>query len=164
MVSPVFSSPFKLLPHEDWIKGLYSQHDVDKPIDIFEKVFAALPNKVTVYPSENYYYFRFATDGSWYWGNLRLSHDVSDQGKIHFAYARHHDYSTEQYLLLGAKQGVKIEKLKDYIYKVSFKEKDIVFNVNNDPQHPPKGLTPIAGEEWLGRSTDESGFRFANSN
>lgn len=160
MVFPAFSKPLNLLPHEKWITGLYSQHKIDKPVDVFAKVFNSLADEVTIYPSENYYYFRFATNGSWYWGNFRLSHDVRDKGKIHFAYARHHDYSSLEYLLLGDKHGVTVEQLEAFIYSVKFNNKKVIFHLNNDPQHPPKGLKSFRGEEWIGRSTDESGFRF----
>ena len=49
-------------------------------------VLESLPDRVKVYPTENYYYFHFFHQGVRYAGNLRLDMMDRDKGKLHFAY------------------------------------------------------------------------------
>ena len=60
--------------------------NVDDPMAVFGFVFGSLPERVTVYPTENYYYFGFLQGGIRYAGNLRLDARTRDDGKLNFAY------------------------------------------------------------------------------
>lgn len=157
---PSTTLAFNVIPHEQLLDGLYDQSEVNNPITVFENVFSTLPDHVRIYPSENYYYFRFASNGSWYWGNIRLSPEVRDQGQVHFAYAVHHDPDSLKYILLDKKHDVQVKRVEDFIYQVHFKNKTVTFQLNNDHQRLPEGLDLLNWESWIGRSTDESGFRF----
>ena len=53
---------------------------------VFGFVMSKLPERVTVYPTENYYYFGFMHDGIRYAGNIRLDASNRDEGKVIFAY------------------------------------------------------------------------------
>src|SRR5688572_23270188 len=59
---------------------------IDDPMAVFAFVLASLPERVTVYPTEGYYYFGFTHQGVNYSGNIRLDASDREQGKIHFAY------------------------------------------------------------------------------
>ena len=49
---------------------------------------AKLPERVQVYPTENYYYFRFIHDGVRYVGNIRLAAANRDRGEVQFRLQR----------------------------------------------------------------------------
>src|SRR5690349_17134076 len=51
--------------------------DVANPIAVFAFVINSLPERVKVYPTENYFYFRFLHNGVYYAGNVRL--DAADR-------------------------------------------------------------------------------------
>ena len=55
---------------------LTSDLKIDDIKAVFRLVFKSLPDKVKVYPTENYYYFYFYHDGVKYAGNFRF--DVED--------------------------------------------------------------------------------------
>ena len=56
-------------------------------VSVFSMVLDSLPDRVTVYPTENYYYFKFNYAGVQYSGNIRLENERRDQGQVHFAFA-----------------------------------------------------------------------------
>src|SRR5216110_1439437 len=60
--------------------------DVNDPMAVFGFVMSKLPERVKVYPTENYYYFGFMHDGIRYAGNIRLDASNRDHGKVIFAY------------------------------------------------------------------------------
>lgn len=59
---------------------------IDDPLAVFAAVLKNLPERVRVYPTENYFYFRFTQNGLGYLGNIRLAAADRDQGKVNFAY------------------------------------------------------------------------------
>jgi len=60
--------------------------DVADPIAVFAFVLDNLPDRVKVYPTENYYYFTFIHKGVPYAGNIRLDASNRDEGKVNFGY------------------------------------------------------------------------------
>ena len=56
------------------------------PGAVFQYVFSRLPPEVHVYPTENYYYFSFFSEGKWFWGNMRFGVDERDRGLLPFVY------------------------------------------------------------------------------
>ena len=60
--------------------------NVDDPMSVFGYVMSQLPERVKVYPTENYYYFGFFHNGIRYAGNIRLDASNRDDGKAIFAY------------------------------------------------------------------------------
>jgi hypothetical protein len=61
--------------------------DVKDAVSVFKMVLESLPDRVTIYPTENYYYFKFNYGGVSYGGNIRLENERRDQGQVHFAFA-----------------------------------------------------------------------------
>src|ERR1044071_4443270 len=55
--------------------------NVNDPIAVFSFVMSKLPERVKVYPTENYYYFGFMHNGIRYAGNIRLDASNRDDGK-----------------------------------------------------------------------------------
>jgi hypothetical protein len=138
--------------------------DVDDPMAVFGFVMARLPERVKVYPTENYYYFGFMHNGIRYAGNIRLDASNRDDGKADFAYfedtAQWYDDVPVKHLLLDASRGVTVEKVETLVYRVSYQGKSVVFALN-DLRHvkPPAGaLGP--DETFIGPIFDESAIRF----
>jgi len=129
---------------------------------VFGYILSSLPDEVTVYPTENYYYFRFAHQGVDYAGNIRLAAKDRDDGVAHFAYFPAANASTAdgqmQYRPLSKKDGVEVEKLAALKYRITYGEHSVVFNFNDlTDVKPPEGLLHPT-EEYLGPVFDESGI------
>ena len=138
--------------------------DVDNPMAVFGFVMARLPERVKVYPTENYYYFGFMHNGIRYAGNIRLDASNRDDGKADFAYfedtAQWYDDVPVKHLLLDASRGVTVEKVETLVYRVSYRGKSVVFALN-DLSHvkPPAGALG-SDETFIGPIFDESAIRF----
>jgi hypothetical protein len=137
---------------------------IDDPIAVFAYVLGSLRERVQVYPTENYYYFRFSHNGVSYEGNIRLAAADRDEGKVHFFYGpRPSDWNShppEHYLALGQAQDVAVERTAPLVYRVSHGGKSVSFVLNDLSQvKPPDGLLS-AEESYLGPIFDESGIHF----
>ena len=137
---------------------------IDDIMGAFGHVFAALPERVKVYPTENYFYFTFGYGGLTYAGNMRLDVKDRDEGVLHFAYFnRTEDWNVElltQYRPLSMADGVKVEKVEDLLYRVTYQDKSTLFALNDlRDVRPPEGMVG-EGEDYLGPVFDESGLQF----
>lgn len=138
--------------------------DIGDVGEVFRFVLAALPERVKVYPTENYYYFRFAYGGVDYAGNLRLAPELRDRGEVAFIYFKAttgwQDEDIDHYGVLGEKDGVKVEKAGTLAYRVSAGGTVVVFELNDlsDVRPPAGALKP--DERFIGPVFDESGIRF----
>jgi hypothetical protein len=151
--------------NQDYIEGLYTEIDISNPKNVFELVFAQLRDTVTVYPTENYYYFSFNTGGKTYWGNLRLDASDRDKGVIHMGYFKFDDYqryreSNNYYKLFGKEDGVEVKKVRDLVYAVSYKGRTVTFRFYDIGLKPPVKAKLAPGEVYVGPVFDESGTRF----
>jgi hypothetical protein len=131
---------------------------------VFGFVLDSLPDRVKVYPTENYYYFTFLHNGTRYAGNIRLAVGERDEGKVHFAYyedlSEWNDKTTINSFLLDASQGVKLEQIDRLLYRLSYKQKSVVFALNDlsTVRPPPSALS--RNERFIGPIFDESAIRF----
>src|SRR5215470_13791011 len=98
---------------------------INDPIAVFAFVLGSLPDRVKVYPTENYYYFSFVYDGKRYAGNIRLDASNRDEGKVIFTYfedeTEWHEDVNLKHIVLEASQGVTVEKLEKFLYRLSYK-------------------------------------------
>jgi hypothetical protein len=137
---------------------------IDDPAAVFAYVLSQLPERVKVYPTENYYYFRFVHRGVSYSGNIRLAVADRDRGVLHFAYGE--DVTgwnlepKEWYAALGAAQNVTVERTASLVYRVAHGGKSVTFALNDLSQVRPPAGALHADETYLGPVFDESGFRF----
>ncbi len=137
---------------------------LDDPLAVFGAVLKKLPDRVEVYPTENYYYFRFSQNGAVYAGNIRLAAADRDQGKVNFSYnERPTDWNAEpksHHVVLGTEQGVSVEKSGPLTYRIAHAGKTVTFALNDlSAVKPPPGVMQ-ADEKFLGPIFDESGIRF----
>jgi len=135
---------------------------------VFRLVFRQLPAQVRVYPTENYYYFRFDCDSREVWGNLRLDAEGRDQGIVECAYfyALNRPEKMEDltdsggHRSLGPADGVRVTKAARLVYDVAFGGKTVRFRLNDVDQTPPQKSRMLPTERFIERCVDESGFRF----
>lgn len=155
----------KLWTHESYIEEVTRADtlDVGDPLKVFAFVLNSLPDRVTVYPTENYYYFRFMHGGTPYSGNIRI--EVSDkEPTLHFAYyqtesAWHPDENAKQ-VKLDAAQGVTLEKTGPLLYRVALKDKSVSFALNDLSNVKPPASALGPDERFIGPIFDDSGIRF----
>lgn len=156
----------QLFTHQSYVEQVLGKStlQVDNPKAVFTFVLNSLPDRVKVYPTENYYYFRFVHNGAQYAGNLRLDNETRDRGKIHVAYsidfAEWKDEDPAFHQLLGQDDGVIVEKLDPLVYRVSYGAKSVVFELNDlsSVVPPPGVLAP--NERYIGPIFDDSVVRF----
>lgn len=138
--------------------------NIDDPMTAFAHVFAALPEDATIYPTENYYYFQFVWSGIDFAGNMRLDVSDRDDGVLHFAYfTKNEPWNVEilsNYRPLTIKDGVKVEKIDDLLYAVTYEGKTVRFHLNDlTAVEAPEGIV-AEGDTLLGPTFDESGIPF----
>jgi len=127
-------------------------------------VLRALPDRVKVYPTENYYYFSFYSGGIRHAGNIRLDASDRDKGKLHFAYfADSVEWKPEakvNYAVMDIADGVKVEKIERFLYRVTAGDRSVLFELNDlSAVRPPEGMLD-PDERYIGPVFDESGIRF----
>jgi hypothetical protein len=137
---------------------------ITDPIAVFEFVFAALPDRVMVFPTENYFYFSFLHDGVRFAGNIRIEPQESGGQIVHFTYyedtSEWREDTPEQHVILDGSRGVGVEKLDSFHYRISHNRKSVLFALN-DLSHVKPPVDAIApGERFIGPIFDESGVRF----
>ncbi|MCF6275639.1 MAG: isocitrate lyase/phosphoenolpyruvate mutase family protein, partial [Robiginitomaculum sp.] len=121
-----------LYTNEQWINALSARTglDITNSVEVFRFVFSQLPKNVTVYPTENYYYFRFYHGGVEYAGNMRFAPGLRDEGKIYFIYFKATSEWLEEpndnFVTIGPDHGVTIKKSKRLVYTVELDGKEVV--------------------------------------
>jgi hypothetical protein len=141
---------------------------INDPVAVFAFVLGRLPERVQVYPTENYYYFRFTHNGVPYDGNIRLAAADRERGMVAFAYGEQptdwNEDPPSHHATLGSAQGVTVEKLAPLLYRITLGTglggASVTFALN-DLSHvkaPPGFLSP--DEDFIGPIFDESGMRF----
>jgi hypothetical protein len=137
---------------------------VDDLMSVFGYVMSQLPERVKVYPTENYYYFGFLHSGIRYAGNIRLDASNRDDGKVIFAYfedtSQWYDDADVKHAILDASQGVTVEKVEQLVYRISYQGKSVTFALNDlrNVKPPPGALGP--DEKFIGPIFDESAIPF----
>lgn len=151
--------------NQKFIEGLYSHLDLADPDTVFKTVFFALDSEVVVYPTENYYYFQLYAGGKTIWGNLRLDASDRDQGIIHIGYFEYDENGMYQdregkEKEFSAKDGVIVERIGSFLYKVSYAGKTVVFRLNDIGKERPQEGQIRRNEVYVGPIFDESGLKF----
>jgi len=138
--------------------------DIKDPMAVFAFVLGSLPARVTVYPTENYYYFRFVHAGVPVAGNLRFDPRNRDKGKVYFGYYQDNaDWirdGFEQSVELDGNRNVLVERTGLLHYRVTYRGTSVLFALNDLSQvRPPAGVLG-PDERFIGPVFDESAVRF----
>jgi hypothetical protein len=152
--------------NQAFIEGEYSKLNVEDPDTVFWHIFSQLSDEVYVYPTENYFYFSFYSEGRLFMGNMRLAPEERDQGILHFAYFEYNDQPKspddfyEKYKEYRPGGGVEVEKISGFVYRVASRNKAVTFHLAELDQTVPRGLGMRRTETFVCRTWDESGFKF----
>lgn len=154
-----------LTTNEVFIRAMPQPLDVRDSLAVLRYVFERLDSVVTVFPSENYYYYRFTHPGGEIAGSLALFTRNRDDGILSFSYTLQDTADAGGNALggggpLGVREGVRVTRAGPFAYNVAFAGRTVCFRL-----HVPN-LRPLAApqlrrdETWVGPSSDESGLRF----
>src|SRR3989344_8074044 len=154
--------------NQDFIEGLYTSLDLNDTISVFRYVFTRLDDEVTVYPTENYFYYNFVAEGVHFRGTFTLFADNRDEGVFGFSYIEYDpdpSVPDEEPRIGGSKHfkaedGVIVKKIHDFLYSVTFEGKTIKFYLNNVGLNPPQQAQLLPEETYVGTIFDESGLKF----
>ena len=137
---------------------------VNDPMAVFAFVLNSLPDRVKVYPTENYYYFTFIHGGTPYVGNIRIELGDSDKVTVHFVYyedlSEWRQESPLTHVVLDASRGVGVEKIERLVYRISYGGKNVVFALNDLSQVKPPAGALGRDEKFIGPIFYESAIRF----
>ena len=160
------NEPPKLNTHQSYIEEVMrpASLDVKDPLAVFAFVLNSLPDRVKVYPTENYFYFTFNLNGQPFAGNIRLDASDRDQGKVQFGYyeqtAGWRDDTPITFRVLDASSGVRLEKVERFLYRLTYAGKSVLFELNDLSQARPPASALAPRERFIGPIFDESGIRF----
>lgn len=166
LLSPVpDAARAEVLLNQQVVNDLARRIDLSDPLAVFGFVFRRLPPEVTVYPTENYFYWRFHASGREIWGNFRLDVADRDRGVLHLGYFEY-DASgrrarTKGWLRdLTAKDGVRLERVDAWVYSVTYRGRTVLFRLHDSGWSPPGPARLRPEEAYVGPVFDESGVRF----
>jgi len=157
-----------LLFNQKFVEGVTAEVDLDMTNidDVFWHIFSRMPDEVTIYPSENYYYFILYANGMQYWGNMRLAAGRRERNVLSFAYFEftefpsvpgkgksHSKYFTDS-------DGILLTEVDTYTWDLRYNRKTVRFHLNKLRQDPPESFELAENEAFVERTLDESGFPF----
>jgi hypothetical protein len=153
--------------NQRWLEGLYTDAvNLDDVDDVFWYIFSRLPDQVTIYPSENYFYYILYVQGHQLWGNIRLPAGRRDVGLLSFAYFEFVEFPSVPGMGFSRAKyftdadGLTIQKIDGFTYVVRYNQRSVTFNLHKLSQEPPK-LFPLGKDErFIERTFDESGYQF----
>jgi hypothetical protein len=161
------TSPANILEtNESLIKGLYLLPVKDDRLSFFRFIFSKLDSIITVYPTENYYYFRCSLSGVNIKGNIGLLAHGEDDRIVSFSYEEEYNVGsiTQQplirELILTEDDNIYLKKISDFKYTIRFEGKTVTFNLYDIGMLPPVKATIGPAETYIGPSFDESGLQF----
>jgi hypothetical protein len=165
-IPPAFAGGPVIHYNKDYVEEAMAEpaFEISDKMVVLSAVLNGLPDRVKVYPTENYFYFSFHHKGIKYAGNLRFDIADRDAGMVHFNYFKdftdwqrdEKGYSAD----LGRKDGVVLTKAGDLLYDLEFRGKKVRFELNDigAARPPAEALRP--NEAYIGPVFDESAIRF----
>jgi hypothetical protein len=154
---------------QQWMNEGYYHESVDlEDVDAyFWHVFSKLPAEVTVYPSENYFYFIDHIGGRQVWGNIRLPAGRRERGVLSFGYSEFAEFpsgpgnylSRSKYFTDG--DGLLVKQGADpFTWVVTYNKRSVTFHLHRLKQEPPALFALRTNETFIERTFDESGIQF----
>jgi hypothetical protein len=154
--------------HEDTLgRIMAATPDPSDAAASFAFVIANLPDAITVYPSEGYYYFDYYHNGDAVRGNLRFDAADRDAGLVHFAHFYASDPGdvdregeTDGGRSWGTADGVELVRLAPLRYRLSYRGKIVAVNIYDAAAERSAPPSLKADEVFVGPVFDDSGIRF----
>jgi hypothetical protein len=153
--------------NQDFVQNNEKLTDPDAcaPREVVSDLFRQIGSIVKVYPTENYYYFKFTRAGKSYSGSLRLFVEDRDSGILQFAcYENYVSWLSQSsvevvYASLDETDGLVLEKVGELEYRAIFEGNSVTFQLNDLDQTYDEDLLQ-SDEKFSGRIFDESGLIF----
>ena len=158
--------PPPLKTNEAYVDGVMRKSTlaIDDPMAVFAYVLDSLPDRVKVYPTENHYYFSFDLNGIRYAGNIKIDAQLRTEGKVEFSYYEDRGPwlpdAKATALALDAARGVSVEQVDPLAYRISYRNKSVVFALNDLAQVKPPAAALTADDRFIGPIFDDSAVRF----
>jgi len=163
-----------LITNQEYIDALYTQGpDLKNVTDVFYFLLSNLDDEVTIYPTENYFYFTLSAGGRNIGGTLTLFPEQRERNVIGlnyyekgedpdfiFAYQDKDNTWIGNGTELGINESVLVEEIKKNRYSVTFKDRTVIFNLNDIGLKKPEKAKLTNDEEYVGPIFDESGLKF----
>ncbi len=154
--------------NNSYIEGLYANVNAKKTATVFGYVFRHLEDEVTVYPSENYYYFNLVMRGKTLSGDLYFDVLNIDSGIITVGFVEKFEdrsrsrgrYRPGWGREFGPADGLLLRKVNDFRYAAEFGGRTVIFNFYHGDTAAPVQARLMHDEVYVGPSFDESGLRF----
>jgi hypothetical protein len=152
------------ITNQSYIRDLHEPIDLDDPDEVFRYVFNKLDDEILLYPTE-YYYFTFPANGKVIWGSMHLPAYKLDEGVLGFGYIEK-GYDVHQTARVGGSadyisgDAIKIEKINDFSYSITFEEKAVLFKLNELKLDLPQKARLTSDEVLVEPTFDESGLPF----
>lgn len=151
----------EFLTNEALITSFEDTVDPSRPLDVFRLVYRRLGTYVTVYPSENYYYFVLFSRQGVLRGNLQLSPQLRDRREISLAYSLDGQRGGRSTAVrITREQGLFLVRLNRFNYAAFFEGRPVLFSLHQISTRPPAEVNFMSGETPVGPSFDESGLSF----
>ncbi len=156
----------KLMTNQAYVENVATKTSlaIDDPMAVFAYVLDSLPARAKVYPTENHYYFAFVLNGVRYGGNIKIDARLRSEGKVAFSYYENRPVWLKDKdginRVLGAAEGVSVEKVAPLAYRLTYKKKSVVFALNDLSQAKPPPAMLARDERFIGPVFDESAVRF----
>ena len=161
------TKPPELHLHQSYIEEVMrpTSLDVKDPMAVFAFVLNSLPDRVKVYPTENYYYFTFTLNGAPYAGNIRLDASDRDQGKVQFGYFEQttgwRDDTPYWFQVLDASKGVQAREARTLrVPAVLWRQERRVRTQRSLAGARRRRVRWRRSERFIGPIFDDSGIRF----
>lgn len=154
----------KIILHEHFVKAIEHQRSADISFEhMADVLFKMLPDKITVYPSEGYYYFQFFMNGENVRGNIRFDLRFAEQGKlpiIFYEMKSSGEEENERYKVMEKSANFSITKRDRLNYSISYKGRTISANLYDlKPDMASFGLASDS-EDYIGPIYDDSAVKF----
>ena len=165
--NPSDGATSSLLFNQEIIEGLADDAvDIEDVDAVFWRVFSGLPDEVTVYPSENYYYFILYSDRTQIGGNIRLPAGRRERGVLSFGYSEFIEFASQSGTGISRSKfytkadGLDMEEIDPFTYRLEYDGKVVTFHLHELSQEPPQQFALGPDELFIERTFDESGYQF----
>lgn len=163
------TSAMGFLSNDAFITGLYTGIRLDSAEEVLDYVLQQIGDEATVYPSENYYYFKFTASGKNIAGSLHLILNDTNDLRLGLGYVQKVEDKQRQkdYAMPGGslhyhngKGKVSMRMLDDSTCKVTCRGKSVIFHLYQPDLGSPEKARLLPEEKLVGPSFDESGLQF----
>lgn len=134
-----------------------------QPLEVFRALFAEMPARILILPSENCLYFSFSdTSRTEYRGCISIRLRPEEMGCLRFFYKRADHGDRQGYAeFLSADEGLRLVRLGQFSYSLDLDGKRVDFDFQQLPLVKPSRSILRPSELYLGPAFDESGLQFS---